>query len=327
MKKIIEVKHNAGRHCASTGISDVVNYHGVSWSEAMCFGVGAGLGIWYVNFPDMNPARMVHVRSFGFEEKFFKRAGVPFEWQQNTDPIESEKTLINCLDADLPAKNKKDIYYLPYYKFKAHFAGYVIVVFGYDNEKKAFFITDTEREELIEVPFDAMRKARYCSIGVYVINAILYASDKFSIPDDLPGIIREFILDNSRDITGDSYDFQGIAGLLKWRNEILEWSDLDDWVWTARFTYQIIEKRGTGGGGFRFMYADFLKEASRCLSEIESLGLHSMMHDTALAWQRLALELKETSDRDKPDFNGVRDKIDEVYQLESAYHEKALTLG
>jgi hypothetical protein len=48
--------------------------------------------------------------------------------------------------------------------------------------------------------------------------------------------------------------------LEKMRNELAMWKDFNDWQWACRFAYQVIEKRGTGGGGFRLMYADFLED-------------------------------------------------------------------
>ena len=38
---------------------------------------------------------------------------------------------------------------------------------------------------------------------------------------------------------------------------------VEDWQWCARFCYQVIERRGTGGGNFRLMYSRFLDEAGR----------------------------------------------------------------
>ncbi len=36
----------------------------------------------------------------------------------------------------------------------------------------------------------------------------------------------------------------------------------EDWQWCARFGYQVIERRGTGGGAFRLMYSRFLEEVA-----------------------------------------------------------------
>ena len=66
--KSIPVGHFPGKHCASTGLRNIVNFHGIQMNEAMCFGIGEGLGLWYFNPPGMNPSRMIHVRSADFED-------------------------------------------------------------------------------------------------------------------------------------------------------------------------------------------------------------------------------------------------------------------
>ncbi len=42
------VPHIAGRHCGSSAIRDLVDFHCITLSEAMCFGLGSGLGITYL---------------------------------------------------------------------------------------------------------------------------------------------------------------------------------------------------------------------------------------------------------------------------------------
>ena len=55
----------------------------------------------------------------------------------------------------------------------------------------------------------------------------------------------------------------------------------DDWQWCARFRYQVIERRGTGGGNFRLMYSRFLEEAGYDDS--------SLAAEAAEDWTSLAL--------------------------------------
>ena len=41
---VANFSHQPGLHCASTALADVMRYQGHPLSEAMCFGLGAGLG-------------------------------------------------------------------------------------------------------------------------------------------------------------------------------------------------------------------------------------------------------------------------------------------
>jgi hypothetical protein len=324
---LIPVRHHPGRHCASTGIRDLVNFHRISWSEAMCFGIGAGLGIWYLDLAGTSLSRLIHVRSADIEEQFFRRIGYPFSWEVYEDPAQSEHALCACLDRGLPAIIRTDIYYLPYYNSSTHFPGHVITVWGYDSTEEHFLVTDTEREDLIEVPFENMRRARYNTGGFFEIKGNMFSPETIAEPEDLSAVISRAIAFNSRVILNETHDFQGIAGLKKWQQEIMNWGDLADWQWTARFTYQVIERRGTGGGGFRLMYADFLREATDYVPSVASLGLAEQMVEVGRAWHDLAMALKGASEAKRPDFSDVAQRLRIVTRKESAYHADAVTLG
>ena len=323
---MISVTHKVGRHCASTGIRDMMNHYGIKWSEAMCFGISAGLGIWYLDIPDSSPSRLMHTRSADMEEQFFRRIGVDFSWEQHRDPAVSEKMLLRRLDQGRPALLRTDIYHLPYYNTRTHFPAHVIMVWGYDRQKQVFLVTDTERQEPIEVAFADMRRARYADGGFFAMAGDFFAPGHIEIPDNMPDVIQDAVMVQSRTLLDDSLDFQGMAGLDKWEKELDQWKAFPDWQWTARFTYQVIEKRGTGGGGFRLMYADFLREAGEYIPAVARSGLADRMHAVGLAWQDLAYALKLASENKKPDFREVAVELKKVEKLEKAYHREVIGL-
>ncbi|HSV96978.1 MAG TPA: BtrH N-terminal domain-containing protein [Spirochaetota bacterium] len=324
---IINAQHYPGRHCASTALCNLVNYHGIRWSEALCFGIGCGLGIWYLENGGESLERIIHVRSEDIEEQFFTRIGRTFQWSIYADPGESESDLCAVLDEGRPAMVQSDIYHLPYYNSGTHFPGHVITVWGYDVDRKVFYVTDTERENMLEVPFEAMRKARYSKMGFFTIKGNMYAPENISMPDSLPAVLSGAIIDSSRRLMDAKSKYQGIQALKTWIEELDDWKRFNDWKWTARFTYQVIEKRGTGGGGFRLIYAEFLKEAASLVPQIPALGLPELMREAARAWSDLARALKGASEREVFDAGEVRTRLEKVLALESRYHESALRLA
>ena len=324
---LLPVQHHPGRHCASTALCNMVNFHGIALSEAMCFGIGAGLGIWYLETGAMKSGRMIHVRSADIEAQFFKRIGYDFSWQQFKEPEDAEKALCTNLDKGLPSIVQTDIYHLPYYRSKTHFPGHDVTVWGYDPEDKTFLITDTERTSLLAVPFVDMHKALYSQNGFFTMEGNHFSPETLILPDDMTRVIRRAIVHNSRVILSIINDFQGITGLEKWIKELTEvWPNLSDWQWTARFAYQVIERRGTGGGGFRLMYADFLKEAKTYCPQVAARGLPAGMHEAGSAWTGLALALKDASEQISPDFSAVLNGLRQVHKFESAYHREAQEL-
>jgi hypothetical protein len=109
-----------------------MTYYGYPWSEAMCFGIGAGLGFYYSVKDDISPTRMIFVRGPEMEPTFFSIAAGPASWKHaNNDTLE---TIKKCLDQDVPVIIQTDIYYLGYYNSSTHFPGHIVSVWGYDDE-------------------------------------------------------------------------------------------------------------------------------------------------------------------------------------------------
>lgn len=321
---MLNVTHAPGRHCASTAISDITHFHGIPLSEAMCFGLGEGMNIYYVGMPGIEPSRIFHGRALPFEQTFFTRLGLDFQWDQHQDPAAAEQALFDTLDAGVPALVQTDIYYLPYYNSKTHFAGHLIAVWGYDRERDVYFVTDTERPGLLEVPIAAMRRARYCKLPPFPMDGNLFAPRSLTLPTDLGDRMAEAIVANSRTLLEATAPYEGLEALRQWRADFSSWRDFPDWKWTARLVYQTIMKRGTGGGAFRLMYADFLEEAGAEVLAIRGAGLAERMREIGHAWDELALALRDLSEMESIDISVAAERLRTVYDLEAAYHDKAI---
>ena len=89
-------------------------------------------------------------------------------------------------------------------------------------------------------------------------------------------------------------EFAGLPALRRFAAEVGDWPEAaEDWQWCARFLYQVIERRGTGGGNFRKMYSRFLEEAG-----YEEAAL---AREAAEEWSMLALAARTASEPDEPD--------------------------
>jgi hypothetical protein len=90
-------------------------------------------------------------------------------------------------------------------------------------------------------------------------------------------------------------DFAGLPALRRFSAEVGRWpQEAEDWQWCARFGYQVIERRGTGGGNFRLMYSHFLEEAGRD----EAAGLSA---EAAGRWTALAEAFRAASECEEPE--------------------------
>ena len=89
-------------------------------------------------------------------------------------------------------------------------------------------------------------------------------------------------------------EFSGLDAVRRLAEEAGGWPEAaEDWQWCARFGYQVIERRGTGGGAFRLMYSRFLEEAGRPEAPLAA--------EAAARWTELAGAFHAASESDDPE--------------------------
>ncbi|MGB9734839.1 MAG: BtrH N-terminal domain-containing protein [bacterium] len=294
-------KHHPGKHCASSALRDLMQFYGYDLTEPECFGIGEGIGFWYIE--GLNPSRMMHFRSADIEKRFFNNIGIEFEWDRANSKEEISKTLFESINKDIPVLLRTDIFYLDYYKSKTHFPGHVIILWGYNTDNNIAYISDTERKGLTQCGLDALLE------GIMHGNFPEGESPHFK-PIEKPVFelhkkklfTKASTSNASTMLSGMDFDGYGVKGIQLASKKVLDWKELSDWKWLSRFAYQVIEKRGTGGGGFRKMYADFLEMFA-------NKKLVTMMKQIASRWTDIALVFKQISESDRPDFSMVSDML------------------
>jgi len=286
-------RHHPGNHCGSTALRNLLGFHGVEISEEMAFGLGAGACFFYVVLEDASPSRFTNGRAAKLEEGFLELTGAPLRLRTDDDPDRSWELAREVVDGGRPALLLTDLYYLDHYGKSAHFPGHAVVLAGYDDERA--WLSDTGFEELQTTALANLAKARHSKQPVFQL-----AGHAIDVPDagalDAAGLIAAApaaIERAAREMVEPSLgEYQGIPALRRLAAEIGDWpSAAEDWQWCARFLYQVIERRGTGGGNFRRMYSRFLAEVGR-----EEAGLAA---DAAELWTSLATAAHAASERER----------------------------
>lgn len=307
-----------------------MTFNGHTLSEAMCFGLASGLGSFYIEADFLSPSRLFHVRSATLEGDFFSLMGVPFSWKTDPDPDHAMRAAEEWIDKGVPLLIQSDIYFLDYYRSSTHFNGHVVAMWGYDPEKKAAYLSDTEREGLQEVPYESLKKARmssappvslennYCEVGWRGPLTDL----RTAIPESMKRTARAMLDEGS-----DGMVFRGIRAMKALARRLPSWTEAKDRQWCARFAYQVIEKRGTGGGGFRYMYRDFLREAEAVLPGLVPHSLPEKMDAIGRRWTGIANVLKRASeDGHRTLLTQAGEMVEEVAEKEADFYTLVLTL-
>jgi Butirosin biosynthesis protein H, N-terminal/Domain of unknown function (DUF4872) len=294
MPSVLGFVHTPGNHCGSTALRNLLAFHGVEVSEEMAFGLGAGAGFYYLAMDGSSPSRWFNGRTARLEESFRELTGAALELRTFGEEADAQawEAARSQVDAGRPALLLTDIYYLDHYGSSAHFPGHAVVLAGYDEE--AAHLSDTGFEELQTTSLENLARARHSGHPAYPLEGHMFtvaeALDRAQLEAAVPRAIARAASEMLEPPFGE---FGGLPALERLAAEAGSWPEaVEDWQWCARFAYQVIERRGTGGGCFRPMYARFLAEAGRDEAPLAMAA--------GARWSALAEAFKAASESEEP---------------------------
>src|SRR5215207_4757658 len=288
--------HTPGNHCGSTALRNLLAFHGVEISEEMAFGLGAGAGFYYLALEDSSPSRWFNGRTARLEESFRELTGAALELDTFGEE-EGEAAWAaarETVDGGSPALLLTDIYYLDHYGNSAHFPGHAVVLAGYDDEVAQ--LSDTGFEQLQTTRLDHLDTARHSGHPAYPLEGHMFTVSEEAVDGER---LREAIPAAIERAAGAMLEpeipgFSGLDAVRRLAEEAGAWPEAaEDWQRCARFGYQVIERRGTGGGAFRLMYGRFLEEAGRPEA--------ALAVEAASRWTDLAGAVHAASESDDPE--------------------------
>jgi hypothetical protein len=286
--------HTPGNHCGSTALRNLLAFHGIEISEEMAFGLGAGASFYYLAIDGTSPSRWFNGRTARLEESFRELTGAALEmWTFGEDAGGSWEAARAEVDAGNPTLLLTDIYHLDHYGNSAHFPGHAVVLAGYDDE--VVHLSDTGFEDLQRTRIDQLAKARHSGNPVFPLEGHMFTVSEAVDREQLEAAIPRAIERAAKEMLEPTFgEFAGLPAIERLAAEAGTWPEaVEDWQWCARFAYQVIERRGTGGGAFRLMYSRFLEEAGRDEAPLAV--------EAAARWTELASAFHMASESDKPD--------------------------
>jgi hypothetical protein len=287
--------HTPGHHCGSTALRNLLDFHGVRISEEMALGLGAGAGFYYLAIDGSSPSRWFNGRTARLEETFDELTGGTLRIRTFPDDDDAGWVAArDAIDAGHPALLLTDIYHLDHYGNSAHFPGHAVVLAGYDEE--VAHLSDTGFEELQRTRLENLARARHSGHPAYPLEGHMFTVEGALDADRLTAAIPAAIGRAAAEMLDPPFgEFGGLPALDRLAAEAGGWPEVvEDWRWCARFAYQVIERRGTGGGCFRLMYSRFLTEAGR--EDAAALAATA-----AARWTELAEAFRAASEPEHPD--------------------------
>jgi hypothetical protein len=298
-----------GVHSESAAVHNVLANAGVTaphtgrpFSEAFLLGLGGGLGAGYFVFQFGDVSTLyVGTRCLwyewneAFQRRMVERVGGSLHASKTTGSQTARKKLLKKLQDDRPVSVWVDMGGLPYWGYKRQqYIPHVVTVCGYQESTDVVDIDDLAPTPW-SMTLDELSQARSA------IRSLKHCATVLDPPDDVGDLtvsVRDAIQDCIRDMRNPRMKNFGLTALEKWRNLIANPRNKKGWplvfppgpnLYRALFyTYHWIETAGTGGGGFRPMYGDFLAEASHILGNRRLAELSKTYAQLGAEWSRLA---------------------------------------
>lgn len=321
MRRVDGFDHRPGNHCGSTSLRNLADHYGWGYDEATCFGLASGLGFTFFELPE-SPHRAFFGRPLWLERAFFEHLAIDHDHRSRQDWDDFRTSLRARIDDDDPVLVFTDIYYLDYYGTDTHFAPHSLLAIGYDETAETVLLADSEFETPQELPMERLRAAMTSEYMIPDPTRSLIVTDPNpgrTFAEAAPTAIAataQYMLTPTAVEREPGPGTHGLEGIRAFADELPEWTTFEDPQWTVRFAYQNVERRGTGGGCFRRMYAEFLDTAAESIPEVPT-DAADRMADIAADWTAVGETLETASECDDADEMApyLADAADAVHDL------------
>lgn len=289
----IDFKHKQAAHCENGVVANLMTYNGFTVSEPMVFGIGSGLLFTYIPFLKVNHAPVVSYRAMPgiIFTRFAKRVGIKIKREKFRNTQTAKARLDENLQKNNPVGLQVGVYNLPYFpdEYRFHFNAHNMVVYG--KKDGIYLISDPVMETVTSLTEKELEKVRFAK-GAFAPKGHIYYPTSFPEQLQLEKAIIKGIKHTCRDMLAP-VPVVGVKGIRKIAKLIRKWPKAKGIKIANHYLGQIVrmqEEIGTGGGGFRYIYAAFLQEAGKLLTNSQLLELSNEMTLIGDQWRDFAVE-------------------------------------
>jgi hypothetical protein len=282
--------HRQAAHCESGAVSSLLSHYGLNISEPLVFGIGAGIYFGYFPIVKVYGSPFITYRNVPgwIRKNTVKRLGVRFETLTFKDAEKAMDVLDDAIDKGIPVGLQTGIYWLPYMPdaMRFHFNAHSLIVYG--REGNDYHISDPVLDKPVVCARNYLIKARFAEGLLAPKGKMYYLSN---IPDsiDFPHAIQKGIREACRMMI--KVPFMGVGSIRIFAKSLRQWPEKygkRKALLHLGHAIRMQEEIGTGGGGFRLMYAAFLHEAAHIKGDDRLLEMSKRMTVIGDRWREFA---------------------------------------
>jgi len=292
-------QHIQTAHCENGVVVRLLKTAGINIDEPMAFGIGSGLFYIHIPFLKLNNAPALAFRTM--PGRIFKQScnflGVEYKLRRFSKPQNAEAYLDKLLEQGYDVGCQVGVFNLSYLpvEYRFHFNAHNLVVYGKEGDE--YLISDTTMEKPTRLGATELLKARYAH-GLYAPKGHLYyikEKGPVSVSDyRLREAVVKGIKRNVRDMLHIPGSFAGVSGIKYTGDKVRKWRDQLGVRKAGRYLGHIVrmqEEIGTGGGGFRFLYAAFLERTAELFQDDQLLSVSEDFGKAGDMWRTSAVKM------------------------------------
>ncbi|MBK7666844.1 MAG: BtrH N-terminal domain-containing protein [Sphingobacteriaceae bacterium] len=331
-----EFKHHQSAHCENGVATSLLKYHGMDFmSEPLVFGMGSGLFYIHIPFLMINGRPAVSYRSMPgwIFSRASKLLGLSVTRKKFSNETKAKEFLDQKIKEGIPVGCQVGVFNLPYFpaEYRFHFNAHNLIVYG--KEGNDYLVSDPVMEGVTKLSEEDMMKVRFAK-GPFAPNGHIY------FPENIKNVSEETIRKaivkgikrNSRDMLHVPGPIAGVSGINFTAKHIRKWREKLGAKKAALYLGQIVrmqEEIGTGGGGFRFIYAAFLEQSAGLLKEDKLTLISDEFTKAGDLWRASAVQMgriyKGRLDEQKY-YEECADMLNQISSIEKEAFKKLLKM-
>lgn len=311
---ISDFLHQHTAHCETGVMSTILKNNGLDISEPMALGLSSSIAFAYIPLIKLNGFPLIAYRMppRHIIKGLQKRLGLKMCFKTFSSPTQG----MTMLDEQLAKGNivgmQTSVYWLPYFPtdMRFHFNAHNLIVYGKEGDD--YLISDPVFESPVRCHRDDLKKSRFAK-GALAPKGMMYYP--VNIPNTISWetIIPKAIKKNIR-IMSSPIPIAGLKGIHYLANKLTKLEKkINDPQILKLYIGHIIrmqEEIGTGGAGFRFIYASFLQEAARLINSSILEEASELMTACGDQWRNFALHtVKMCKGRSKLDMKVLSEQL------------------
>ncbi len=327
----VNFQHMQAAHCESGVTRNLLKNIGINkMTEPLAFGLGSGLFFVYVPFLKINNGPAIAFRSFPgiIFKQTCKSLKIPVRRKKFFSKQKAQLFLDQRLEEGHAVGCQVGVYYLPYFpkEYRFHFNAHNLIVYGKEGDN--YLVSDPIMDTVKMLTSYQLERVRFAKGALAPKGQLYYVEKNQDVTDEqMKTAIKDGIKKNVFNMLRIPGPIAGVRGIRFAGRKIKKWRDKLGLPKAGLYLAQLVrmqEEIGTGGGGFRYIYAAFLQEAYAYHPADGLLKISAEFSRAGDLWRTSAVQAAGIYKQrlgSQEDFNVMGDYLLEIAEIEKKAFE------